>query len=74
MVRTQIRIDERERNLAKRQAAAAGISLAAFVRRAVRERLAVAGEGAWMKYAGSVETGDPNSSQSIDTCVYGVKG
>ena len=26
----------------------------------------------WMKYAGLVETGDPNSSLSIDEVVYGT--
>jgi hypothetical protein len=73
MIRTQISLDEKEYNLAKKQAAALGISLAEFIRRAVRERLPVRGEGAWMRYAGSVETGDPHSSQSIDEIVYGTK-
>ena len=27
----------------------------------------------WMRYAGLVESGDPNSSQSIDEIVYGPK-
>jgi hypothetical protein len=27
----------------------------------------------WMRYAGFVESGDPNSSQSIDEIVYGSK-
>ena len=47
--------------------------LAEFIRRAVREHLPVRGEGAWMKYAGLVTTGDPRSSQSIDELVYGTK-
>ena len=25
----------------------------------------------WMRYAGLVESGDPNSSQSVDEIVYG---
>ena len=54
-------------------AAALGISLAEFIRRAVREVLPVRGEGALMKYAGFVTTGDPHSSQSIDELVYGTK-
>lgn len=73
MLRTQISLDRREYELAKRQAAALGISLAEFIRRAVREQLPVAGEGAWMKFAGFVETGNPRSSQSVDEIVYGAK-
>ena len=44
-----------------------------FIRRAVREQLPAPGEGAWMKYAGFVATGDPRSSQSVDEIVYGTK-
>jgi len=73
MIRTQISLDKHEYDLTKMQAAALGISIAEFIRRAVRERLPVRGEGAWMKYAGFVETGDPRSSQSIDDLVYGTK-
>ena len=57
MIRTQISLDKHEYDLAKIQAAALGISLAEFIRRAVREHLPVRGEGAWMKYAGFVATG-----------------
>jgi hypothetical protein len=73
MIRTQISLDESEYDLTKREAAALGISVAEFIRRAVRQRLPVPGEGAWMKYAGFVATGDPDSSQSIDEIVYGTK-
>ncbi len=73
MIRTQISLDRTEYDLAKAQAAALGISIAELIRRAVREQLPVPGEGAWMKYAGFVETGDPHSSQSIDELVYGAK-
>ena len=73
MIRTQISLDKNEYDLAKVHAAALGISLAEFIRRAVREHLPVNGEGAWMKYAGFVTTGDRRSSQSIDELVYGTK-
>jgi hypothetical protein len=73
MIRTQVSLDKKEYDLAKRQAAALGISVAEFIRRAVREQLPVPGELAWMKYAGFVATGDPHSSQSIDEIVYGSK-
>jgi hypothetical protein len=73
MIRTQVSLDKEEYELAKQQAAALGISLAEFIRRAVRERLPVHGDGPWMKYAGFVQSGDPRSSQSIDEIVYGSK-
>ena len=73
MIRTQISLDKDEYDLAKIQAEAIGISLAEFIRRAVREQLPGRGESAWMKYAGFVTTGGPRSSQSIDELVYGTK-
>jgi hypothetical protein len=74
MIRTQISLDKNEYDLAKAHAAALGISIAEFIRRAVREWLPVRGEGPWMKYAGFVATGGPRSSQSVDGIVYGTKG
>jgi hypothetical protein len=73
MLRTQISLEKAEYDMAKKEAAALGISLAEFIRRAVRERLPVSGGGPWMKYAGFVESGNPRSSQSIDDIVYGAK-
>jgi len=73
MIRTQISLDKREYALAKREARALHISVAEFVRRAVREALPPSGQGPWMKYAGFVETGNPRSSQSVDEIVYGQK-
>jgi hypothetical protein len=66
VIRTQISLDKDEYRLAKAQAAVVGISVAEFIRRAVREALPLKGQGPWMKYAGFVATGDPSSSQSID--------
>lgn len=73
MIRTQVSLDEYEYSVAKKEAKALGISVAEFVRRAVRESLPARGQGPWMKFAGFVETGDPRSSQSIDDIVYGQK-
>lgn len=73
MIRTQISLEEYEYSLAKKEAKALGISVAEFVRRAVRESLPANGQGPWMKFAGMVESGDPRSSQSIDEVVYGQK-
>jgi hypothetical protein len=50
-----------------------GVSVAEFVRRAIREALPSDGQRPWMKFAGLVETGDARSSQSVDEIVYGQK-
>jgi hypothetical protein len=50
-----------------------GISVAEFVRRAIRDQLPLPTNAPWMRYAGFVETGDPRSSESIDEIVYGTK-
>jgi hypothetical protein len=73
MIRTQISLDEDEYVMAKNQARELGISVAEFVRRAVREALPAKGEGPWLKFAGFVETGDRRSSRSVDETVYGQK-
>jgi len=73
MIRTQISLDDREYALAKKEAEALGISVAEFVRRAIRRMLPPSGEAVWMRYAGLVESGNPLSSQSIDEIVYGFK-
>jgi len=73
MIRTQVSLAEQEYALAKKAAKALGISLAEFVRRAVRQNLPSPGKAPWMRYAGLVESGDPRSSESIDQIVYGAK-
>jgi hypothetical protein len=73
MIRTQVSLDEKEYVQAKKEARALGISVAEYVRRAIRETLPVTDGGAWMRYAGLVESGDARSSQSIDDIVYGTK-
>jgi hypothetical protein len=73
MLRTQISLEKAEYDMAKKEAAALGISLAEFVRRAVRERLPANDGGPWMRYAGFIESGNPRSSQSVDEIVYGAK-
>jgi len=50
-----------------------GISVAEFIRRALRDKLPISKDPAWMRYAGMVESGDPHSSISIDEIVYGSK-
>jgi hypothetical protein len=52
---------------------ALGISPAKVARGAIRKALPQAGNAPWMRYAGFVETGNPQSSHSIDDMVYGFK-
>jgi hypothetical protein len=73
MIRTQVSLEASEYSLARKEARAMGISVAEFVRRAIRERLPLEASAPWMRYAGFVETGDPRSSESIDEIVYGAK-
>jgi Ribbon-helix-helix protein, copG family len=73
MIRTQVSLQKQEYALAKKEAEALGISIAEFVRRAVRDKLPVSEGPSWMRYAGMVESGDPHSSTSIDEIVYGSK-
>ena len=73
MIRTQVSLDKNEYILAKKEAKALGISIAEFVRRAIRDKLPVDRNRPWMRYAGMVESGNPRSSQMIDEVVYGDK-
>ena len=73
MIRTQVSLDYQEYQLVKDEAKASGISVAEFVRRAIRHALPPHGQAPWMRYAGFVESGNPRSSQTIDEIVYGSK-
>ncbi len=73
MIRKQVSLDKHEYALARNEAEPLGISIAEFVRRAIREKLVAAKDAPWMRYAGMVESGDPRSSRSIDHLVYGAK-
>ena len=71
MFRTQINLDRQDYTLVKREAKAAGLSVAEYVRRAIRQVLPVRTGAPWMQYAGFVESGNSLSSQNIDDIVYG---
>jgi hypothetical protein len=73
MIRTQISISKHEYDAAKREAGRLGISLAELFRRSLRGVLPVDESKPWMRYAGMVESGDPDSSRRIDDIVYGQK-
>lgn len=73
MIRTQISLSETEYEAAKTEAARLGISLAELLRRALRSSLRVDESKPWMRYAGMVESGDPESSTRVDEVVYGAE-
>jgi hypothetical protein len=71
MIRTQISLSEAEYEAAKQEAHRLGISLAELLRRSLRSVLPVDVSKPWMRYAGMVESGDPDSSRKVDDVVYG---
>jgi hypothetical protein len=72
MIRTQVSLEDDMYRDAKREARRLGISFAELCRRALAQMLgAGATKEPWMGYAGSVESGDPDSSRSVDEVVYG---
>jgi len=71
MIRTQISLPDSDYRAAKREAARLGISLAALLRRSLRAILPADDSKPWMRYAGLIDTGDPNASKTIDDVVYG---
>ena len=76
MIRTQISLDAQDYARVKREAKLLGISVAEFVRRAVRNAVPVpdCADKPWMAFAGLIESGNPRSSDSVDEVVYGQKG
>lgn len=73
MIRTQISLTEPEYRAAKKETKRLGISLAELLRRSLRSLIPADSSKPWMRYAGMVESGNPDSSQSIDEVVYGQK-
>lgn len=73
MIRTQISLDANDYELVRQESQSMGISVAEFVRRAIRDALPATGQGRWMRFAGMIDSGDSRSSQSIDEIVYGAK-
>jgi hypothetical protein len=73
MLRTQISLPREDYEAAKAEAERLGISLAEFMRRALRAALPGDDSRPWMRYAGMVESGDPESSRHVDDVVYGRK-
>lgn len=73
MVRTQISLDEAAYRDAKAEAKRQGVSLAEYLRRAVAAALTNrrTTERPWMRHAGTVSSGDPEASRTVDEVVYG---
>ncbi len=73
MIRTQVSLSLWEYRLVKKTARQLGISLAELLRRSLRSVLPLQKQKPWMRYAGDISTGDPHSSQKIDSLIYGHK-
>lgn len=73
VIKVEISLSEEEYAAAKQEAARLGISLSELFRRSLRPLQPVDGSKPWMRYAGMVETGDPNASAKIDEVVYREK-
>ncbi|MES2176698.1 MAG: CopG family transcriptional regulator [Gemmatimonadota bacterium] len=73
MIRTQISLTQAEYRAAKKEARRLGVSLAELLRRSLRGLLPSDDARPWMRYAGMIESGDPESSQHIDDVIYGQK-
>lgn len=73
MIRTQISLTESEYEAAKKEAKRLGISLAELLRRSLRTIIPSDESKPWMRYAGMIESGDPQASRNIDDIVYGHK-
>jgi hypothetical protein len=73
MIRTQISLEQRAYDAAKAEARRQGISLAEFLRRAVAVALGrrASGRARWMRHAGTLSSGDPDASVSVNEVVYG---
>jgi hypothetical protein len=73
MIRTQISLSEDEYDAAKAEAERLGIPLAELLRRSLRTLLPDDRKHPWMRFAGMIESGRADSSQTIDDVVYDSK-
>jgi hypothetical protein len=72
VIRTQFSLDKQAHHAAKIEARRQGISLAEFLRRAVAVALGrrASGPARWMRHAGTLTSGDPDASVSVNQIVY----
>lgn len=66
-------LSEAEYEAAGLEAERLGITLDELLRRSLRRVLPVDEGKPWMRLAGMVQSGDPESSQRIDEVIYGHK-
>jgi hypothetical protein len=72
MMRTQISLDPETYAQARAEAKRRGISFAELVRRALSRMLHDGADGPpWMRFAGAIQGGDHDASQTVDEVVYG---
>ena len=73
MRRTQISLDEQAYEQAKAEAVRQGVSFAEFLRRAVAATLSTrpSPQRPSVRHAGSLASGDPDASVTVDDVVYG---
>ena len=70
MARISLSLTEYEYELVKKETRVLRVSIAEVIRRAIRHTVPSHEGGSWMRFAGSVATGNRNSSQSVDRIVY----
>jgi hypothetical protein len=72
MIRTQVSLEPEDYQAAKEEARRLGVSVAEFVRRAVARSLGDRrrAKRPWMRHAGIVASGDPDSSSRVNEVVY----
>ena len=71
MIRVQVRLTEEEYAAAKAEARRLGVSLSELLRRSRWQGLPVDTSMPWMRFAGMVESGNPESSRTIDEVIDG---
>jgi hypothetical protein len=73
MIRTQISLEEGAYREAKAEARRQGISLAELLRRSIGATLHDHSRHRkpWMRYAGTLDSGDRRASRTVDEVVYG---
>ena len=72
MIRTQVSLEDDMYREAKKEARRRGISFAELCRQALGQIIRGGSvDEPWMRYAGSLESGDPDASRSVDEVVYG---
>jgi len=72
MIRTQVSLDAQLYKEAKAEARRRGISFAELCRRALARTIRPRGGGdkPWMRFAGALQSGDPEASRTVDEVVY----